>query len=462
MDQLDTVALSPLGGAWTWKTEPVSPLSIYEDTWLFDSTEPSTADELTAFDLPLGGATYVVKHEGGIDVEFISTSTSSSVVSTEENKAEVYTKILDDLDHFGSLDEIIKNEHFSNWFEEKSLPIFEDIRIEPVRGYALPEPPPPARYKTEDLKPLVHHVQHVQVPSGGGGQHHQHVTSDLLQEFETVYGALEISHGQLTPPQSPPLALGGGQRHLTALLTPVPAAATHQPSAATLYHYHPHQQQQQQLGGRALSSDHLSSAPGTPQPDVAHELAVVDELVRSRAENMFPTWEMLPSSVPSPTSTSTSSGHMSSVSSSATNSGANSPTPHGLMSPSSPSSSSSSGFSEYSSDPEWIPEPVVHSGEGDREQQLVDRPSRGRKRAGKPYTRVGPEDKKSRKKEQNKNAATRYRQKKKAEVEVILTEEKLLQDHKDGLRADVLDLQREIKCLKGLMRDLFRAKGLIQ
>jgi cyclic AMP-dependent transcription factor ATF-4 len=56
----------------------------------------------------------------------------------------------------------------------------------------------------------------------------------------------------------------------------------------------------------------------TPQPDIAHELAVVDELVRTRVEDMQ--WS--------------SSG------------------------PSSPNSSGSSNFGDCSSDdPEWMPEP---------------------------------------------------------------------------------------------------------
>lgn len=71
------------------------------------------------------------------------------------------------------------------------------------------------------------------------------------------------------------------------------------------------------------------------------------------------------------------------------------------------------------------------------------------------------EDKKSRKKEQNKNAATRYRQKKKAECEVVMGEEKELQDKNDELQVKCADIQREIKYLKSLMRDLYRAKGIL-
>lgn len=81
----------------------------------------------------------------------------------------------------------------------------------------------------------------------------------------------------------------------------------------------------------------------------------------------------------------------------------------------------------------------------------------------KPYSRsTRTDDRRSRKKEQNKNAATRYRQKKKAEVEVLLTEEHKLRQRHSEIGDQCSDLQREIRYLKGLMRDLFKAKGLIK
>ncbi|CAB3251431.1 unnamed protein product [Arctia plantaginis] len=79
----------------------------------------------------------------------------------------------------------------------------------------------------------------------------------------------------------------------------------------------------------------------------------------------------------------------------------------------------------------------------------------------KPYSRSS-DDRRSRKKEQNKNAATRYRQKKKAQVEVLLTEEQTMRQRNSDLNDKCSDLQREIRYLKGLMRDLFKAKGLIK
>ena len=83
------------------------------------------------------------------------------------------------------------------------------------------------------------------------------------------------------------------------------------------------------------------------------------------------------------------------------------------------------------------------------------------KKRSRPYARGG-EDKKSRKKEQNKNAATRYRQKKKQEVEVILDEERILMNKNDKLMDTFQDTRREVKYLKSLLRDLFKARGFIQ
>jgi cyclic AMP-dependent transcription factor ATF-4 len=82
------------------------------------------------------------------------------------------------------------------------------------------------------------------------------------------------------------------------------------------------------------------------------------------------------------------------------------------------------------------------------------------KRRTRGYGR-NPEEKKSRKKEQNKNAATRYRQKKKQEIGVILDEEKILRDRNRKLTTTFKDTRREVKYLKSLLRDLFKARGFI-
>lgn len=83
------------------------------------------------------------------------------------------------------------------------------------------------------------------------------------------------------------------------------------------------------------------------------------------------------------------------------------------------------------------------------------------KKRTRPYGR-NPDEKKSRKKEQNKNAATRYRQKKKEEVHVILGEERGLMDKNKKLSTAFKDTKREVKYLKSLLRELFQARGFIQ
>lgn len=95
------------------------------------------------------------------------------------------------------------------------------------------------------------------------------------------------------------------------------------------------------------------------------------------------------------------------------------------------------------------------SGSGFSDEEFI-----GGRRA-KPYDRPVPDEKRSRKKEQNKNAATRYRQKKKQEVEEILVEEKKLSDVNDKLAKDYGEVRREVKYLKSLMRELFKSKGLL-
>lgn len=69
--------------------------------------------------------------------------------------------------------------------------------------------------------------------------------------------------------------------------------------------------------------------------------------------------------------------------------------------------------------------------------------------------------KKDRKKLQNKNAAIRYRMKKKEEALDIRSEEQILEEKNMELKTKVDDLQREIRYMKNLMEDVCRAKGLI-
>lgn len=254
-------------------------------------------------------------------------------------------------------------------------------------------------------------------------------TQYYLNEFNTVYEEVGLTHNALTPPQSPP-----NNQPLLANLEPLLIQLPFSPPETKLHLDVPEKQLLPQAPciPMAISMEMISfnnfsdSVVPTYQTEIVQsynrELAVdeLEELVRTTAEDMQ--W-------------SSSSNHSNS------------------SSPGSPGGSTSSNFGDCSSDdPEWIPD-IIADG---RQDNIGKIPKKRRA-----YTKGAPEEKRVRKKEQNKNAATRYRMKKKAEIEVILSEERELQEHRDGLENKVVDLKREIKYLKGLMRDLFKAKGLI-
>jgi cyclic AMP-dependent transcription factor ATF-4 len=273
-------------------------------------------------------------------------------------------------------------------------------------------------------------------------------TQSLLHEFETVFGEVELTHGTLTPPQSPPVPTYTSvspkdpKEELISLqqmipVQPVPVV----PLLPIIYN----SERKETL----FTLEQI--VPETPSPDLARELAAVDELVRTRVEHLVD----ISSShcVPDPWE-SCSNGNISSSSLGESEGEASVAAP---PSPCTSSSGSSCGSGEeMCDDPEWIPACIL--------VPAADCQKNSRKRGGstKPYSRPGTEEKRMRKKEQNKNAATRYRQKKKAEIEEILSEERGLEERNAELQLKVGDLSREIKYLKGLMRDLFKARGLIK
>lgn len=244
---------------------------------------------------------------------------------------------------------------------------------------------------------------------------HPDDTQTLLQEFETVLGDVEACHqivpsstSTLTPPQSPPphKPLSVDTQLLVTLQPVQPLYQNHQsmydvviPEEKCYINEVP-----VQWNTKNISLDPLNN-------DVAHDLAVVDEYVRLHTEDIPPS------------------------------------------SPCASSGGSYTSSEDSVDDPDWI----LESG-----RRSTKQPAYTSKHRQKPYCRPSVEDKKVRKKEQNKNAATRYRQKKKQEIKEILGEEQGLADHNDKLKNQVKDLQREIGYLKGLMRDLFKAKGLIK
>ncbi|XP_023946159.1 activating transcription factor of chaperone [Bicyclus anynana] len=266
---------------------------------------------------------------------------------TKPSRAELANDLLQQLETQCKQENI-----FQNWLEEKvDLPIFENISQVSERVEAPVAPAAPA------------------YPAA------PQPTEVLLREFESVYGAVELTH--LTPPQSPP-------GPATQLLLSYAAQAQCEPLAP------------------AIQLVPLSEPDWTVAPD--YDSQALEELVRHRAAQLASP-QPSRSASPSPQSSPRSSP------------------------PSSPRSST---------DDDWC---------------ISGRP--------KPYSR-NVDDRRSRKKEQNKNAATRYRQKKKAEIEVLLSEEQSLRKRHTDLGDKCSDLQREIRYLKGLMRDLFKAKGLIK
>jgi len=72
----------------------------------------------------------------------------------------------------------------------------------------------------------------------------------------------------------------------------------------------------------------------------------------------------------------------------------------------------------------------------------------------------GKVNKKDRKKLQNKNAAIRYRMKKREEAQSIMGEEQELEAVNLELKTKVDDLEREIRYMKNLMGDIIKAKGI--
>lgn len=232
-------------------------------------------------------------------------------------------------------------------------------------------------------------------------------TNELLKEFDSVYNALQYTH--LTPPATPPQYVD----------TP-PVFQTANNSQYIGYH-HGHQIAVPQPQPLYVNNFTMQApqqtplqAPTTVSQEVANQIQLVDEIVRERCQDLpdMMAW------------------HDENTSSS------------GFSRSQSPRSESDScyGGSGFSNDEDW---------------EL----SGGRWRP-KPYS-YPTDEKRFRKKEQNKNAATRYRLKKKQEVEGILVEEKQLSDVNEKLTKEYGELKREVKYLKNLMRELFKARQIV-
>ncbi|XP_071797112.1 cyclic AMP-dependent transcription factor ATF-4-like [Asterias amurensis] len=99
------------------------------------------------------------------------------------------------------------------------------------------------------------------------------------------------------------------------------------------------------------------------------------------------------------------------------------------------------------------------SGEEDEELLEVETPQRKSKAKPKLKTVKDPGIKKTKKRDQNKVAATRYREKKRVEANVLMTEQMELEEKNSELNDKVESLSREIKYLKDLMVEVYKVKG---
>lgn len=310
-------------------------------------------------------------------------------------------------------------EPFSDWLEEKiDLPIFEQLPVSEISQVKAPQQlilyPTVLKQQLQQQQHQPQQQQHHQP------QQQQDDTQTLLQEFETVLGDVEachqivppISSSTLTPPQSPPHKTINVDMQLITL-QPVQPLFTNTQTQPLYNMIVPTTEESLYANDapREWNTENISLSPFGG--DVANDLAVVDEYVRTHAKDL-----------PSPSSPCVSSG------------------------------SSCISTEDSTDDPDWS----LESERKSLKQSAYD----SSKHRHKPYSRSSLEDKKVRKKEQNKNAATRYRQKKKQEIKEIQGEERELADHNEKLKTQVKDLQREIGYLKGLMRDLFKAKGLLK
>ncbi len=73
-----------------------------------------------------------------------------------------------------------------------------------------------------------------------------------------------------------------------------------------------------------------------------------------------------------------------------------------------------------------------------------------------------PTTRKTKKRDQNKRAATRYRQKKRSEQELLEEEREILEKTNKDLTEKVDSISREIKYLKDLLSEVYKVKGEIQ
>ncbi|XP_030377252.1 activating transcription factor of chaperone isoform X2 [Scaptodrosophila lebanonensis] len=243
---------------------------------------------------------------------------------------------------------------------------------------------------------------------------------------------------QLTPPQSPPQCSGSYQQPLrgdqipliydrdsTAIPTAIPVVA------ANNYNFN--------------SWPNNQATNVSPSNEIERESQLVDEIVKIRAQELqLPNWQQedynddCESQLSSDASI--SFGDSSSI------------TDEDWQPESSGSSPCYSSGHLHQQTSESAPASPVASSSSSSSSITSSTATKKRTRT---YGR-GVEDRKIRKKEQNKNAATRYRQKKKLEMEHVLSEEQELVQQNTKLMRKLSEGKRELKYLRQLIREFHK------
>lgn len=121
---------------------------------------------------------------------------------------------------------------------------------------------------------------------------------------------------------------------------------------------------------------------------------------------------------------------------------------------------------EDTMDEDFVPDPEEASDSDDPESPgpscKKGRSSKSRGRQPRRRRGADPRNRRERKRLQNKDAATRYRRKKKQECDLVEGVMKELNDTNQKLKSEAERLANEISYLKGLMREMFKAKGLLK
>ncbi|KAI5716958.1 hypothetical protein M8J76_015169 [Diaphorina citri] len=381
-------------------------------------------------------------------------------------RAEVASKLLETLEKF-NYDETTEpaDSYISDWLggEEKviDLPIYEDFPLSQP-SIVQPGSATVVQPNSASIVPQGHGQGHVKVGYEASpvwqADEYSSLYSPPAAQWPVYNEMVAAVSSQLTPPHSPNMyelspkhaaefkdLADDLMKPAAGKLPPYPSDIGLQATSPCLLPPQPDYEENLKDGGQLI----LSLLAEMNPKDIS-ELVQANELIQDQGQTSEP-YTVPDLSAPA-------------------SSGANMNYSEVILSPDH-SCSSDSNFdytSDTSSDPDYIPSARVGFPRKPRAPEVASGKigsARKETKRAKPYARKAAlpiEDKRLRKKEQNKNAATRYRIKKKAEIEEVLGEEKELLEKNAQLQKSVEDLSREIKFMKKFMRDFFKKQGVLK